>query len=574
MSAKADQIKLLAERSGHHPDDVERDLPIIQRVLTDKKWAINQFYVLGDPWLWTPLVGFQEGIVNRLECGHPKVCEVLPRGHAKTTLITRSWASLNSGMGVEPFTVIYSLTEEGREGNLEAMEMVATDPDFEPLQWLFHYAHGPEIATRKDGRIHWGNGAITEFRSLLGESRGLNRPSAGGRPSLILLDDVIPSDAMDSETIRRKIVQRYLSMIRPMGRKGSRIVIVGTVMDIEDLIGMIITQRMKGFLVTPVQHRRAYDPQTRKVLFPEKHTYAELMQTFQNEYVSTGNVRLWKREQLNDPSGDETHPFTKYAHNLPVFRLSNMRHSMLMMDRTLGIDNAHGAGRDYFVCMEYWRGPDGRRFIPDAVISNTMDMATRLHTVLRFIMRRRPQRIVIEKTSESWDFIEALKKYLSDHGVHINIETPTAGGAQSRAKNNRIYGWNQPLLEEGYLHVPIYERPDHTQLPDLVTTSDYTQPQAYEQEGDTTYPDWVLHLFSEMSNFNMTRTNNVDDALDTMALCEEASQEPSTILPEVRTGNPIIDDVMNTLIEEQNEGRRGRQSGRSAPKLGGARGWR
>lgn len=512
------RFEALARISGHDVEDAIRDLPRLRRMRRDMIYGINRFFVKGDPWLWTPLVDFQRGIIERLEAPGNK-CEVLARGHAKTTLIPRALATLRSGLGLEPYTVIYSLTEDGWIGNLEALEMVATNPDFEELQWMLHYIHGPNVGRKIGNCFYWGNGAITEFKSLLGEARGANRPTAGGRPSLIILDDIIPTDAIDSESLRQKIVRRYLSMVRPMGRKGSQIVIVGTVMHSNDLIGQIMSGKIAGYSVTPLEHRRAYDPVTTQVLFPEKHSYSELMAVRDNEYVKTGNIRLWKREQLNDPSEDETHPFVKYAADVPLFEMKDVRPLLPSIDITLAVDNAHGAGQDNFVCLEYWRNEDDRRFIPDATISNTMQMADRQFEVLKYCLRRRPHRIVCQKTSESADFIESLQQFLRDHRVYITVEGVPVS-TRANAKNNRIYSWLQPLYDERLTHY---------------------------RKGATYTP----HAQMEMGAFDMTSQSNVDDFLDTEALAAEHSKAPALSVPTFSSGNPSIDAVVQELIQEQ-----------------------
>lgn len=476
MSSKIEPAIIeLAKSLNRDKNIVLQDLKFIKSIKKDLKLAYNKFFILGDGWLKHPLNDFQIGVVDRLCTPVPWQGEILPRFHTKTLLAARIDVALRAMLGLEKYQVVISLTEDNYIGNLEAIMNVVQDSQFRGLQWLANYIHGPKIAKKRGNIIHFGNGCIIEFRSLLGEMRGINKAIAGGRPSRVVLDDIMPTEAAWSETMRSRIIDRYLSMVVPLGKDGSKVIVVGTIMHRDDLINMIATGKIGGYIVTPPEHRAAYNEMTQEVLFKERWTYTDIMKLKKEQYDAVGKSHLFRREMLNDPSESDTHPFAA----LPVKRF--MKASILpsRLFRVVGVDHAHGMGRDFFVIAEYGMDFDGNVYSLNVRRDQSWDINRRMFELIGVLKHRTPHLLVIQDTTESKSFIEVVTAKFKQENIHVPLLTPHPKGS----KNMHILNYIQPRLLDGSLLFP---------------------------EGEP-WGDW---FDSEAANFDLTSTKNVDDFLD------------------------------------------------------------
>lgn len=428
-------VKEYSELLGRKPHQVAEDLKIVKKMVDDKVWAINEFFVKGKGWFYDPLVQFQIDGANRFFNGPDKQLEIWPRGHTKTTLFSRTCCALEAAMGISPYTVIFSSNKDNSKGTKEAISLILEKPLFRDLQWMLSYWNGPVIAEITATEIRLGNGSIIEFKSIFGESRGLNRE---GRPYRIHLDDVLPTESATSYAIREEVTDRYFSMIRPMGEEGSRISIVGTVMHRDDLLWKIARGDIEGFSVNVIS---AYDQETKEVAWPQRWTYEDLERIRITEYAKAGKIHLFKREFLSDPAESDTHPLQEYEIKT-VPRVDKVN-----CYRVVSIDNAQGTGQDNFAIVETGQNIDGEIQILTVKYDNTWKHDRRIEESLKVLRHRKPKMLIVQKTSESITFIEQLAKAMKEEGIKLDITTPTwskAGG-----KNELIHGWLEHPLSTG-----------------------------------------------------------------------------------------------------------------------------
>lgn len=509
-SQNDERIQALAKSLNRDPKQVCIDIENIKAIRANPKIAYNKFFTVGGAWLHHELNEFQDGVVTRLMEGHEKQCEILPRGHTKTTLVGRIWTILQATFFPEnPYIMIFSLGQDNYHSNLNAVYNAFTSPQFASLQWLAAYYHGENIATKQGAIIRMGSGAKIEFKSLLSEARGANDAEAEGRPKLIILDDIIPTEAAWSSTMRKRIEDRYLSMVRPMGADGCQFIMTGTTVDRDDIIGKVSRGVWTGWEVTPPEHRKAFDKHTKAVLFPERYTYEDL-QDIQKEYDELNKGYLFGREYLNDTSEVESYPLSSYK--VPIADWTTV--NPLAMHRVISIDHAHGAGRDYFVALEL--GQKGyKSYILQMQRSNTWRLHERYEAVLRMLTTRKPQLLAIEDTSESRSFIEGLTEWLAQKGVYIKTERPSASARGN--KEQFIHGQLEPRLQQQAI---------------IAGSAEIAK---------------VLH--SELAGFNLEARDNLDDTIDCLASGVRFLKEPDVDITDkpARTGNHLIDDINDVI---------------------------
>ena len=514
----SDRVKAIATALGRSVEDVERDLPILYGMRRDLVAVVNQFFVQGGGWLHEPLEDWAAGFVERWASSMEYVAEVLPRYHMKTLLGGKIMPALFAIFGLVPYHVVMSHSEDNYKGNLAGVWTILTSPMFAALQWYSAYFNGLEPPTRSDNVIRFpGSGTVIEFRSLMSESRGANYAEAGGRPKMITLDDIIPTTAYTSETIRETITDRYLSMVLPMRTKGGQIRINGTVAHRDDLIGLILSGRLEGYSLTPPDHRKAYNERTGEVLFKGRWDLDTIMELKRSQYDSVGRSYMWRKEMLNDPTEADSHPF--YSATLPTYKpAANRTQGGVLpytLHRVVSIDHAQGSGMDYFVAIETGMDAAGNVFVLELKRSNEWDMNRRIAEVIAMLRRRPPHFLVVEDTTESRTFIEVLINVLAEEGIHVNLERPSASSRGN--KNMHILGRLQPIIADGALIVP---------------------------EGDDV-------IQKELHNFDLSSKRNVDDVIDALASGVRYHQKPDRRVGAgyVKTGDPLSDEILDTIFE-------------------------
>jgi hypothetical protein len=509
----SEQIEKLSAMLGRKPAQVQQDLRVCKKMLDDPIWAINEFFVKGKGWFYDPLVKFQVDGAKRFFNDDPLQLEIWPRGHTKTTLFSRACCALEVAMGISPYTVIFSSTSDNSAGNRQAFETIFQKELFRDLQWFLNYWQGVEIADVKSKEITLSNGGIIEFKSMFGESRGLNRQ---GRPYRIHLDDVLPTDAATSFATREEVTDRYFSMIRPMGEAGSKISIVGTVMHRDDLLWKIATNKIEGFTT---QVLSAFNEDTREVIWPERWTYEDLTHIRDAEYAKAGRIHLFKREYLSDPAEGDTHPLGEYEVEI------REQIDKINCYRVISIDNSQGTGQDNFAVVETGENSDEEMQILSIKYNNTWNQDRRIEEAMMVIRRRTPNKLVIQRTSESIAFIEQIEKAMRLEGIKIPIVQPT--WSKSGDKNGHIYGWLQPRFDAKEI-VAKGKRSE-------------TAVKKYDVAG-------VQRINDEAHAFDFFSDRNMDDVLECLANCVKYSQ-PFKGKPKIEaSGNHIVDQVRKAML--------------------------
>lgn len=448
-----EEVKL-GERLGRPPEIVHRDLMLIRHYRANLQDFYDHFFIKPS-WLYAPITGFQRRSIAMMHSGAPRVFTIRPREHMKTT-DSRIYSAAMVALGLEPFIVGVAASDENNYNNMDAMFGVFTGPDFAAVQQLASYFYGPELPTKSGTTIEFGSKGWkrcrVEFRSILGNMLGMNNVDVGGRPSLILPDDIMPPNAYFSRAIRRQIGMRMLGVIDPLGRKGARIVGNGTPMDAADFIGRKICGELGGYVITPPEDRAAYNRETGAVLWPERWTFEELEKKRQEFIKEEGGEELFERYFMCSVVSAERKPLA----SKPIYRYNpdeGYAAFPFHMNRVFVIDFSLRVGADDATLYLLGMDPEENVLMLDGAKSNTWDDDRLLSEGLGMVKRWKPNKIVIQRNTDSITFIRTFDKFLRDNGESCEIEQPNAAGDGS--KNSRIIGQLQWRLKARKIQAPV-----------------------------------------------------------------------------------------------------------------------
>lgn len=479
MTEYADSVAELSRRLQRPTRVVENELRLIAYYRRNIVRFINDYFVI-EGWLYHALNKYQTDMITRMHTGGARVCEVVPRGHLKTTL-ARAYAAAMIALGLERYTVVIAVSDGNNDGNIEAIKDVFDAEHFEPVQRLAHYFYGVGTFKASGNLLTFGEGrhkALAEFRTLMGEMRGMNKVKAGGRPSLVIGDDIVHSDSYDSRAIRKRALRRFISMVEPLGKKGARILVNGTALHEHDIIGMIRSGKFSGYRVTPIEQQRSYDPDTGSVLFPERWTLAELLAE-RKRYEDAGLGHLFRCEFMNDTKEPVRFPLQ----GMPLPRFDEATITPWLYNRVIVVDHAHGAARDYFVIMELAMDQHGTVYLLQLRRSNTWTVAQRRAELVAAIRTRTPHKLIMEDTSESRTFIDTFETEVIP-AEHLPVAVTRVYPHERGSKSQHIVGRLQPKMLAGTIQA----------TPEIAALFD-AEASAYDYDAD----------------------DNVDDIMDTAA---------------------------------------------------------
>ncbi len=495
------------------------------RRLNDTEKFGTGLFSKGEGWLYPniSIPEFQKTGLRLLESGNKKVAWIWPRGHMKTT-----WKRIHylrkACYGQKKRITIFAGIDDNKKGWAQSLRTALIDSyQFPEFHWLIPYFfNGNDPLDKKFGgkanedELVLTNGVRFDFRSLGGESRGLNTL---GRPDQIELDDVLKTEAAHSDVVRDRITDTLFSVVNWIGAMDAHTFASATIMHKMDYWSMVADGVISGWAVQRLRAHNAIEDYS-SILWPERWTEAALRKEYSN-YVSTGRTHLYAREMLNDPASASTHPFANVEFKywkppIPIERLY----------RVISIDHSAGTGGDDFAICETGEDDKGNIYILDMYLNNQINLAQKLEKVLGFLYKYNklmPQKLVCGRTSESMTFIDVLRDYLRLKLISIAIQEPN----EVAEKNERM----RSRLEPRYLDGSIYH--PEAMLP------------------------WKTKFESALRSLDVTTHNNYDDPLDVLARCVEYSRPAQPyVVHETRPTDPrharIWDAMHRTRIADDN----------------------
>jgi len=221
-----------------------------------------------------------------------------PRGHAKSTALTYAFILASALFRFEPHTMLISSSEELAMGQLgditkELKENEDLRAEFGISKFLVE-SKGEIIVRCDDGY---------EFRIL---ARGVEQRVRGikwngRRPGLIVGDDMEEDEQVENLARRKKLARWVNRALIPMGRKGCKVRIHGTILHSDSLLARIM-KPTSGWSTLFYRAHASFDDFS-NILWPGYWTES-MLRARRQQYISDGDPAGYSQEYLNNPLED------------------------------------------------------------------------------------------------------------------------------------------------------------------------------------------------------------------------------------------------------------------------------
>lgn len=165
------------------------------------------------------------------------------REHGESTINFFLFPLYSNLYNKSQFTLIISATEQIAvpfldmiKGELEENQMLIDDFGIQKgNRW-----NNNEIWIRTKGGID----SCIMIRGIDGSLRGIHYKQY--RPTLVLLDDLLKDDTAKSETKHEQVKSTFTDVVIPIGTKDTNILMVGTILNEEDLMADLLKGKISG----------------------------------------------------------------------------------------------------------------------------------------------------------------------------------------------------------------------------------------------------------------------------------------------------------------------------------------
>lgn len=259
-----------------------------------------------------------------------KVAISAPRGHAKSTAVTYTYALTALLLREAHYLVIIGDTETQASqflGNIRT--------EFRENEGLLN-SFGPfelEKETETDLIVKCGDGHRFRVRA-----RGAAQPLRGMlwagktlmRPDLVIIDDLENDELVMNSDRRLKLREWFYGAVLPMLSDNGKIRMVGTILHMDSLLERLMPREKDSFTIqTPLFtfnsdpfspwrsiKFRAHDDEFKHILWAEKFPKEELLK-IRRDFVEQGHPDKYSQEYLNYPI-DAEYAFFKKSQMLPI----------------------------------------------------------------------------------------------------------------------------------------------------------------------------------------------------------------------------------------------------------------
>ena len=397
-----------------------------------------------------------------------KVAIAAPRGHAKTTGVTHTFALAAALWRWRDHIMIVSDSEDQAAAFLSDIKMELEEN--EKLRALFGVS---KFIKDKESEVIVLMDDGYKFRIL---ARGSQQKLRGlkwrhRRPNLIIGDDLENDEMVMNQERRLKFRNWFYGALLPAGSDDCVFRIVGTILHLDSMLERLMPAlgdrdtKWDGLKSYSTKNKswksyryKAHNEDFSLILWPEKFTKDRLMAERQ-DYIEQGNPEGYAQEYLNYPIDDSTAYFRKddFRHKysakdiegVPLSYYSAMDFAISQRERsdysaivTVGIDSE---GKMYVVDVR--RG----RWDSKEIIDNMFDV--------QYIYK--PELFTVEKGTIETSIMPFLRDEMVKSGIYLNLNpmTPTkdkmqrARSIQARLRQGGVYfdeeyDWHDMFIEE------------------------------------------------------------------------------------------------------------------------------
>ena len=223
---------------------------------------------------------------------HPKVVIAAPRGHCKSTAVTKAYLLATLLFRVRSHAMIISDTEAQASlflGDLkvECQENEQLIADFE-ISRVDKDCETELIVAFMDGH---------KFRVTAkgSEQKMLGVKWLSRRPDIVIGDDLENGEIVESPTRREKFRYWFLRTLMPMGSKDCLFRVVGTVKHMDAMLNRLLNTPSWRAL-----KYEAHNPDYSSILWPENFPKERLL-AIQQEFLDQNDLEGYAMEFLNNP---------------------------------------------------------------------------------------------------------------------------------------------------------------------------------------------------------------------------------------------------------------------------------
>lgn len=240
---------------------------------------------------------FHREIYNQLVQKKQKNVVVAPRGHAKSTVITLSYALYSIVFCEASFIVILSDTLTQAKLFLEAVKSELEGND--RLKEIF----GEFVGDR------WGEESITTSNDIRVVCKGAGQKMRGlkyknHRPDLVIIDDLENDELVDSPDRRKKLANWFFKAVEPMmSKETGRMVMIGTILHYDSLLNKLAKDKNYN----PLFYRAIMNGEA---LWKEQYSLQDL-EDIKQRYKAQGQIDTFFQEYMNEPISNENAEFKK-----------------------------------------------------------------------------------------------------------------------------------------------------------------------------------------------------------------------------------------------------------------------
>lgn len=356
-----------------------------------------------------------------------------PRRHSKSTTITVSYTLAACLFQNSRFVLIVSDTvaqstlflgqiKQILEDSKHIQELFGLPTDEKGL--VYEKCTEDDIIVKfKDGnkfRI-MAKGAEQKLRGLLFE---------GGRPDLILCDDILNEELVANKDRRDKLRRWFYGSLVPCRSKTGRVIMVGTPMNLDDILESLMpSENAKTTVVEDLKiwstkksgmwktvKYRAHSPDFSTILWPEMHSKQSLIE-MREELKEQGIPEVYSCEMLCNPVDDSIRYFRK-TDLLAMTEEDKKKPLVYYITADLAISLKERA--DYTAIVVGGMDESGQLQIRNC-IRERMDGDEIVQTLLTLYKVYNPMCIGIEDTQISKALGPYINRAMMESGTYMNI---------------------------------------------------------------------------------------------------------------------------------------------------------
>lgn len=252
---------------------------------------------------------------------HKRVAIAAPRGHAKSTAITKAYTLAAVLFRAHDYVLVISDTYQQAVAFLGEIKRDLTMN--EDLRLLFDLREA-EVDREDEIVIPMGDGYRFKLKAMGSEQKVRGMLWDNKRPNLIIGDDLENDEIVMNPDRREKFRNWILNALLPTLSERGKVRIVGTILHLDSFLERLMPRDkdkntihapLKSYMAQPLGgwmsvRYRAHDEKFAKVLWPVKWTKERLME-IQSLFVANGNPEGYYQEYLNRPIDPENAFFKK-----------------------------------------------------------------------------------------------------------------------------------------------------------------------------------------------------------------------------------------------------------------------